>query len=118
MAASSNANDQMGRVPPRWESAGAIAISAQAVPAGRPRSIWRSVQQKEAITFHNLKKAQEVILRYQQLALKEAVLQRGHDAVARLVEREFLAQLQVQRILHGGGIGDSWNGAAGLRLFQ
>src|SRR5262249_10852442 len=75
-------------------------------------------QQEETVAFDIRKQAQEVILRDQQFALEQAVLQRSHDAVALLIERELFAELQVQRVFERGGISNGRDGAAGLLRLQ
>ena len=82
------------------------------------RSRWRDVQQEETITFDVRKQAQEILLRDQQLALKKAILQSRDDPEPRLVQHQLLAELQVQRIGHGVGIGDGRNDWVGRLRFE
>ena len=78
----------------------------------------RRVQQKEAIARRVREQAQEIRFRDDQLALKQAVLERRHDAESDAIEFELLAELAVQHIGHGVGVGNGWNGARGGFRFQ
>src|SRR5262249_6224703 len=63
--------------------------------------VGRRLQQKEPEAYHVRIQLQEVLLRHQQLALKDAVVKRVHNPETGVVQDEDLARLQVENVCQG-----------------